>query len=1134
MPEHLRERLAASAARSERSLNAEIIQSLERSLRPSRLGILARRNRATTDDTKRGDMARRGYRVVLAVAGVVVLALIAFVLSAIGLTGSSPGRDSAVAVGKAADADSRLAKPGLGPNAAEAYLQAERTYPANLIPTSVIERSANTFDRIANQPDREGGNGDWNQYGPKVNAIQAGILSFTGATNTTASRITALAISANGRRLYAGAAGGGVWRTDNPTSSNPTWEQITNNLDQHSVGTLTIDPTDPSGRTIYLGTGEPNRCTSGCEAGVGIYKSTNAGESWRKLGDTCVDNPVYPCVSPGEDAFLGRAISNVVVDPTNPRHLYVGSALAVRGLSHVIGNGGQPRLEPDANPVGLYESTDGGATFTRVWNGARPTSFGINDVKLDPLDPTTVYASAFDAGLWRRSTALDGAATPYDFKQVYTPHYVPPACNLNVSPTCAFVGDDRTMIAPTVKNGTTRIYLTEGTTASTGPTDPQASTFWRTDNANQPAATLLAYENGPGATEPPPTTVGPQTYPGWQKLSSSSTASPYYATIDFCTGQCWYDQVVYTPQGMPDTVYVIGSYVYGELPCNLKGVGCAPGRSDGRAVLYSTSAGDPEPVTPAFGAPTTRTFTDLTFDAQNRPADWCAYRTPKGEAWAATFGGGITPANMCTWAPDGIHPDQHAILINPANPTQIFEGSDGGVIRTSGTFSDISQHCNANERPGLSPASRENCTRLLSRVPTVLDHVNNVLSSTLQFVGVAVNPADSCNVQGGTQDNGTWSNIDPWCGRDSWPQVIYGDGGNGGYDKSNPTWRFNQFTFGFSDVNFHNGFGGPNKWLFSTSPIVNSGEAIAFYWPGTSDPNPPRGTHPIFQGAQHVWRTWAWGAGTPGKVPQDTTPNIAFMEANCADLTTTGAEPFCGDYQALGGPGGPGTAGDLTSANYGADRTGGSISWIARTVSDHGTLWAATSAGRIFVTHNADALDPKDVVWHRIDNASSPTRFPSSIYIDPADSGHAWISYSGYNATTPGTPGHVFSVTEAGTFTNLNVESGTSTFPTPSNSGDLPVADVVRDDQAHTLYVATDFGVLKGRKDGTRGWVVMDGLPRYEIMHLAISPSSREPTCNGEHHCNRILYAATHSQGIWSLDLGGGGNDDHNDNGRRN
>jgi hypothetical protein len=293
-----------------------------------------------------------------------------------------------------------------------------------------------------------------------------------------------------------------------------------------------------------------------------------------------------------------------------------------------------------------------------------------------------------------------------------------------------------------------------------------------------------------------------------------------------------------------------------------------------------------------------------------------------------------------------------------------------------------------------------------------------------------------------------------------------------------------------------------------------------------------------------VWRTWAFGAGTPRAVPQDKAPNIAFYEANCPEFVTSGAQDGCGDYQPLGGPYCDGIVpptgpdpipscldqpGDLTGAVYGAasDRGGGSLSWIARDGADHGTLWAATSAGRIFVTHNADASDPATVTWHRIDNATSPTRFPSGIYVDPADTGHAWVTYSGYNAATPSTPGHVFDVHEggpalgSGTFTNLNVESGTSAFPTPTNDGDLPVSDVVRDDATSTLYVSTDFGVLRGDDDGTGGWHVTAGMPRYEVMHLAIQPSSREPTCTGGGACKRILYAATHSQGIWKMNLGG-------------
>ena len=110
----------------------------------------------------------------------------------------------------------------------------------------------------------------------------------------------------------------------------------------------------------------------------------------------------------------------------------------------------------------------------------------------------------------------------------------------------------------------------------------------------------------------------------------------------------------------------------------------------------------------------------------------------------------------------------------------------------------------------------------------------------------------------------------------------------------------------------------------------------------------------------------------------------------------------------------------------------------------------------------------------------------------------------------------------SGLFTNLNVESGTSAYPTPFSDGDLPVSDVVRDDASHTLYVATDFGVLSGRNDGHGGWHTTEGMPRYEVMHLEIQPSNRVATCTSGGHCQRVLYAATHSQGIWRMKLGGG------------
>jgi hypothetical protein len=71
------------------------------------------------------------------------------------------------------------------------------------------------------------------------------------------------------------------------------------------------------------------------------------------------------------------------------------------------------------------------------------------------------------------------------------------------------------------------------------------------------------------------------------------------------------------------------------------------------------------------------------------------------------------------------------------------------------------------------------------------------------------------------------------------------------------------------------------------------------------------------------------------------------------------------------------------------------------------------------------------------------------------------------------------------------------------------------------LYVATDFGVVRGDNDGKDGWHVTQGLPRFEITHLEIQPSARVPTCVGLSGtaCPTLIYAATHSQGMWRLDL---------------
>src|SRR6185503_8064171 len=205
---------------------------------------------------------------------------------------------------------------------------------------------------------------------------------------------------------------------------------------------------------------------------------------------------------------------------------------------------------------------------------------------------------------------------------------------------------------------------------------------------------------------------------------------------------------------------------------------------------------------------------------------------------------------------------------------------------SSGDFNDISYQCATRD---LSPADLALCQQLLSRVPSHLFSLNKGLS-TLQFQSLSVNPFSPKNLMGGTQDNGTFETTGSAV---VWPQIIYGDGGQSGFNSANPALRFNSYFGQNHDANFQNG--DPTKWVIISAPIAGSPEGSNFYAPIIADPNPAAaGT--IFEGSQSVWRTQDWGG------------DQAYLEANCPEFTTPGTQAGCGDFVRIG----PAGATDLT------------------------------------------------------------------------------------------------------------------------------------------------------------------------------------------------------------------------------
>jgi len=949
------------------------------------------------------------------------------------------------------------------PTAAAAEDYMHRAYPADELPLSATENAIAAFQQIMQAsvpaatptptPGKKKKKGKhtalpaisspsiassfpWTNVGPTT-AFFPSVLTFSGASYVTSGRITALAIdpacNTTTCQIWVGAAGGGVWGTTNGLASSPTWTFLSGFFLSNAIGTLTYDAPN---HTLYAGTGEPN-ASGDSESGVGVFKSTDGGNTWTQLASTI--GPITT-TSPGTGsngtytgrAFFGRSISGIAVDPTNASILYVSTTRGVRGVSSTTG-GATTNPPPPRPPFGLFKSTDGGNTFSFVWDGgascpatcngsdSQASLRGSNHIQLDPSNHNIVYAAAFPSpnntggGVWR---SADGGST-------WTQVFFEP-----------FSGDpNRSEFAVTrLGNGNTRMYVGDGNAGST------TAHVWRSD---------LVQTGVPAFTD----------------LSAAEV--PAGQSSGYCTGQCWYDNYVVTPAGHPDMVYVGGSFSYSTYARS----------TNGRNVILSQNAG--------------ASWTDMTWDSTNTPGFSCCNPT------------GINP--------NGMHPDAHALVVNPANPFQFFAGSDGGLMRSTGTLTNISGQCSADR--GLSGADLLLCQQLLSAVPSVLTSVNTGLA-TLQFQSLSVASDNPFHIQGGTQDNGTFESY----GSSFFPQMIYGDGGLSGFNRNNSNLRFNTFTGQANDGNFRNG--DPFFWVEITGPILFSVEAANFYPPIISDPS-TGAAGSIFQGSRHVWRTQDWGG------------NQAFLEGNCNEIFNSYSSS-CGDFVTTGWPTFLCTVfniclnvpGDLGGLVYGSDRRPTSASrvgsFIARTPSNTNVAWASTSGGRVFISDNIDDPTDSNVAWNRIDpnsgaapgapavTSADPTRFPSAIFVDPFNSHHAWITYSGYNFNTPNQPGHIFSVTWDGvpgdyaTWTNISFN-----FP------DSPATTVAYDSFTGDLYVGCDFTVLR-LPNGSATWVASapitttpgsPGLPVVEVTDLKIVPSSR------------ILYAATHGRGAWMLSL---------------
>jgi photosystem II stability/assembly factor-like uncharacterized protein len=193
--------------------------------------------------------------------------------------------------------------------------------------------------------------------------VDSDTISGLGARNigsaAMSGRVSALnAVKEDGRlTVHIGAASGGVWKSVNGgTTFKPVFDKQT----AQSIGAIAIDPQAP--KTIWVGTGE-SWTRNSVSIGDGVYKSVDGGENWTNVG-----------------LKDSERISKILIDPMDNNTVYV----CVPG-----------KLWSDSEERGVYKTTDGGQSWTKILKGAN-LSTGCSMMSMNPRDPKSIYVGMWD------------------------------------------------------------------------------------------------------------------------------------------------------------------------------------------------------------------------------------------------------------------------------------------------------------------------------------------------------------------------------------------------------------------------------------------------------------------------------------------------------------------------------------------------------------------------------------------------------------------------------------------------------------------------------------------------------------------------------------------------------------------
>ncbi len=422
-----------------------------------------------------------------------------------------------------------------------------------------------------------------------------------------------------------------------------------------------------------------------------------------------------------------------------------------------------------------------------------------------------------------------------------------------------------------------------------------------------------------------------------------------------------------------------------------------------------------------------------------------------GAFWRSRDGGQTwSDLSAGNGASGGLHADTHWIAISPTNRSVVFTANDGGVWRT------------------------DNATENVVAWTTL----NQTLNIT-QFYTIALHPFDANILLGGTQDNGTTR----YGGAANWFLSRGGDGGATLIDQSNPQVMYHTF-FNLNNADGQRPQIGPEISLNGGNTWSRRGCFGCGAQPG--------GFNPADRVSQYA--PMAQHTGFMGE-----NGNVIYFGAHrlyrSADrgLTWTGL-----------GASADGFGADLTkNTPVSSDGFPSYISAIAahplldQNTSPQGeTVWIGTGDGLVQFTANAGALGA--ATFTNVTKPPLPNRYVTDIGLDPGDQRRAFATYSGFNTSTPGAPGHIY----------MTDDQGATWRDISGNLPDTPVNSVAVDPVfSGALFIGTDLGVFQ-TTDGGATWIRLgNGLPKVATYVTRY------------HAATRSVVAATHGRGVYRLTL---------------